>query len=153
MDNSKTNRTMAVILAFILASSGYSVATAGAEYLGVEACAQCHIDEAKKWRGSHHDLAMQVADEETVLGNFNSAGFDYYGIRSLFFKKNGQFYVNTEDAEGKPANFEIKYTFGADPLAAIPGRVRRWPPAGAAHRLGYPPGDGGWTAMVPPISG
>ncbi len=99
---------MAVILALILASAGYSVATAGAEYLGVEVCAQCHIDETETWRGSHHDLAMQVADEKTVLGNFNSAGFDYYGVRNLFFKKNGRFYVNTEDADGKLADFEIK---------------------------------------------
>ena len=74
MINSRTYRKIALIL--ILVSAGYSVVTAAAEYLGVEVCAQCHIDEAKAWRGSHHDLAMQVADEKTGLGNCNSAEFD-----------------------------------------------------------------------------
>jgi Flp pilus assembly protein TadD len=116
MDSSRIYQSLVVVLSMFLADACYNIVAASTEYVGVEACAQCHTDAAKAWRGSHHDLAMQVADEETVLGNFNSAGFDYYGVRSLFFKKNGQFYVNTEDAEGKLADFEIKYTFGADPL-------------------------------------
>src|SRR5262245_56518471 len=36
-------------------------------FVGSARCAGCHPGEAAAWRGSHHDLAMQVADESTVL--------------------------------------------------------------------------------------
>ena len=45
-----------------------------------EACASCHEREHRLWTGSDHDLAMQEATEETVLGNFDNATFRYYGI-------------------------------------------------------------------------
>jgi tetratricopeptide (TPR) repeat protein len=41
---------------------------------------------------------------------------DYYGVRSRFFRKDGKFLVETDDANGKLATFEVKYTFGLDPL-------------------------------------
>ena len=48
--------------------------------VGGQACAACHAAEYKAWKGLHHDLAMQVADEKTALGNFNYAKFNYAGI-------------------------------------------------------------------------
>ena len=37
-----------------------------ATFVGRQACAQCHAREVELWEGSHHDLAMQVADESTA---------------------------------------------------------------------------------------
>jgi predicted CXXCH cytochrome family protein len=51
-----------------------------------------------------------------VLGDFNDASFDYYGVQSRFFKKDGKFLVETDGPDGKLAVFEVKYTFGLDPL-------------------------------------
>ena len=51
-----------------------------------------------------------------MLGNFNDASFDYYGVRSRFFRKDGRFFVETDGPDGRLATFEIKYTFGIDPL-------------------------------------
>ena len=59
---------------------------------------------------------MQHANEKSVLGNFSDAGFDYYGVHSRFFRKDGKFLVETDGPDGKLAIFEIKYTFGLDPL-------------------------------------
>ena len=59
---------------------------------------------------------MQHATDKTVLGNFNEAGFEYYGVRSRFFREGGKFLVETDGADGKLAVFEVKYTFGVDPL-------------------------------------
>lgn len=59
---------------------------------------------------------MQHATDRTVLGDFNDASLDHYGMRSRFFRKDGKFWVETDDADGKLATFEIKYTFGIDPL-------------------------------------
>jgi predicted CXXCH cytochrome family protein len=59
---------------------------------------------------------MQHATVKTVLGDFNDASFDYYGVRSRFFRKDGKYAVETDGADGKLATFEVKYTFGIDPL-------------------------------------
>ena len=61
-------------------------------------------------------LAMQHATDETVLGDFNDASFDHAGVRSRFFRKDGKFLVETDGPDGKLAVFEVKYTFGVDPL-------------------------------------
>jgi hypothetical protein len=87
-----------------------------ASYVGGKACAGCHAKEFEAWRGSHHDLAMQEASDKTVLGNFANAKFNYAGITSTFFKRDGKFFVNTDGPDGKLADFEIKYTFGVTPL-------------------------------------
>ena len=90
----------------------YSVAT----FVGSESCAGCHQAEAKLWNASQHKAAMQHAVDNTVLGDFNEASFDYYGVHSRFFRKDGKFWVETDGADGKLATFEVKYTFGIDPL-------------------------------------
>ena len=95
---------------------GEAAGKSGATYVGATACAQCHVQEHRLWQGSHHQLAMQPANEQTVLGNFNNARFTYAGTTSTFFKRDGRFFVRTDGADGKLADFEIKYTFGVTPL-------------------------------------
>jgi predicted CXXCH cytochrome family protein len=85
-------------------------------FVGSETCAGCHRGEAELWRPSQHRHAMAQATEATVLGDFADVSFDHYGVRSRFFRKDGKFLVETDGPDGKPATFEIKYTFGLDPL-------------------------------------
>ena len=96
-----------------------------AAYVGGASCVGCHSTEAALWRGSHHDLAMQIADETTVLGDFGDAEFAYAGVTSLFFRRDGRFWVRTDGPDGVLADFEIEYTFGVSPLQqyliALPG--------------------------------
>ena len=87
-----------------------------ATFVGSETCAGCHQAEAKLWSASQHKAAMQHATDKTVLGNFDDASFDYYGVHSRFFRKDGKFWVETDGADGQLAVFEVKYTFGIDPL-------------------------------------
>ena len=55
-------------------SSGIETDTiTAAIFVGRQACVQCHAREVELWEGSHHDLAMQNADESTVLGDFDNA--------------------------------------------------------------------------------
>jgi len=79
-------------------------------------CVGCHQHEYQAWRGSHHDLAMQVASDETVLADFGDTTFSYFGVTSRFFKRNGKFFVNTDGPDGELGDFEIKYTFGVELL-------------------------------------
>ena len=85
-------------------------------YVGPAACAACHAGEIEAWQGSHHDRAMQVANERSVLGNFDNATFQYAGITSTFSKRNGNFFVSTDGPDGRLSDYEIKYTFGVTPL-------------------------------------
>jgi predicted CXXCH cytochrome family protein len=59
---------------------------------------------------------MDHATDKTVLGDFSGTTFDYFGVRSRFFRKGEKFLVETDGPDGKLAVFEIKYTFGFDPL-------------------------------------
>jgi Flp pilus assembly protein TadD len=87
-----------------------------AAFVGSEICAGCHHSEARLWRSSQHERAMAHATDKTVLGDFNDASFDNYGVRSRFFRKDGKFLVETDGPDGTLATFEVKYTFGIDPL-------------------------------------
>ena len=87
-----------------------------AEFVGSIACAGCHRQQAGSWGVSQHKAAMQHATDATVLGDFKDAGFNYCGVHSRFFRKDGKFMVETDGADGKLAVFEVKYTFGVDPL-------------------------------------
>jgi tetratricopeptide (TPR) repeat protein len=111
---------LAAGIACAVASGGYAGAQAPARpaagYVGTAACAGCHPKEHDAWRGSHHDRAMEEANEKTVLGNFADARFAYAGVTTRFFRRDGRFFVNTDGPDGKLADFEIRYTFGVYPL-------------------------------------
>jgi Flp pilus assembly protein TadD len=85
-------------------------------YVGARACAECHAEETRRWRGSHHDLAMQEANDRTVLGDFDDARLTYAGVTTSFFRRAGRRFVRTEGPDGRLADFPVAYTFGVAPL-------------------------------------
>src|SRR5271157_3893251 len=93
-------------------AAGPAVPAQTATYVGAERCAPCHEEQTKLWRTSHHAQAMQVANDSTVLGNFNDSHFSKDGITSTFFKKDVQFHVNTDGPDGKLQDFDLPYAFG-----------------------------------------
>ncbi|MCY4507404.1 MAG: cytochrome c3 family protein, partial [Acidobacteria bacterium] len=97
----------------------------GVAYVADADCADCHRPELDAWAGSHHDLAMQVATPETVLGDFDDDAFTHHGVTSRFFRRGDRFFVNTESPDGTPADFELTHILGVEPLqqylAPFPG--------------------------------
>jgi tetratricopeptide (TPR) repeat protein len=87
-----------------------------ATYVGRAACIDCHKDQADAFRGSHHDLAMDVASDDSVLGDFNDATLLTDGITSRMFRDGQRFMVHTEGETGELEDFEVKYVFGVEPL-------------------------------------
>jgi len=85
-------------------------------YIGARSCRGCHPAEFAAWTGSHHDLAMQPAAPDTVLGDFGGAVFHHAGVQSRFFERDGKLFARTDGPDGQLADFEIAYAFGADPL-------------------------------------
>ena len=87
-----------------------------AHFLGDKTCKECHQDQFKKWKGSHHDKSMDVATRETILADFKGEVFKSQGVSSSFFKRNGEFFANTEGPDGKNHDYKIEYVFGITPL-------------------------------------
>ncbi len=123
-----------------------------AQFVGRALCAGCHASQDAAWKGSDHDLAMQAADEASVLGDFANAKFSYAGTSSSFFRRDGKYFVNTDGPDGKLHDYEIKYTFGVHPLQQylieFPGG--RMQPLGIAWDS-RPKGKGGqrWFHLYP----
>ena len=86
------------------------------QYVGRDRCITCHQDQADAFTGSHHDLAMDLATDETVLADFNDVTFEHHGVISRLFRDGQRFMIHTEGEDGEMQDFEIKYVFGVDPL-------------------------------------
>jgi tetratricopeptide (TPR) repeat protein len=87
-----------------------------AEFVGSESCSACHQAQHAAWKTSQHALAMQHASPDTVRGNFDDARYAFDGVTSTFFRRDGKYFVRTDGPDGKLADFEVKYTFGLEPL-------------------------------------
>jgi tetratricopeptide (TPR) repeat protein len=109
------SRSILYSAAFTLLSC-LSLTVAAQEFVGSSQCASCHADEHKLWQDSHHDLAMQVATPDTVLGDFDNASFIYNGITSTFSRDGGTFIVTTDGEDGVLTKFKVQYVFGVYPL-------------------------------------
>lgn len=85
-------------------------------FVGASQCQQCHQQEYQDWQASHHFKAMQVADKNTVLGDFSDLNVGFHGIKSRLYKKGDQFLIDTANEKGETQTYPIKYTFGFHPL-------------------------------------
>jgi Flp pilus assembly protein TadD len=85
-------------------------------YVDEKICSSCHAGQTVAFATSHHAQAMAVASDATVRGDFDNASFEGHGVEAAFFRKDRQFFVRTEGADGKQADFEVKYTFAYEPL-------------------------------------
>ncbi len=108
--------TVSTTIAMLGMVASPPTAAAEATYLGNAACAGCHEQASAHWTNSHHDLAMQEATPDTVLGNFNNATFDYFGVNTTFSQKGDAFFIETDNAAGKLETYRVAYVFGVEPL-------------------------------------
>ncbi len=85
-------------------------------FVGSARCAECHVDAYEQWQGSHHQLAMQVVSETSVLGDFSDVSFTHQGVTTQFYRDGGQFMVRTDGADGTLRDFPVQHVFGVYPL-------------------------------------
>jgi tetratricopeptide (TPR) repeat protein len=91
-------------------------AIAQPSYVGAHTCTACHASEFKAWKGSHHELSMQHANVQSVLGDFDNARYRRNGVTTTFSKRDDRFFIKTDGPEGKLGDYEVRYTFGVAPL-------------------------------------
>jgi len=103
------------LLAGLLLALGAPV-QAAPQLVDEHQCQGCHAEQVEHWQGSHHQLAMQAANDASVLGDFNDITFKSDRETTRFFKRDGGFWVNTPGRDGKPRDFPVAYAFGVEPL-------------------------------------
>lgn len=103
-------------LLLLLLSSLLSIGVNASQYVGSKNCKSCHQEQFKDWQGSHHERAMDHANDQSVRGNFNDVTVEFDGKQNRFFRKGDQFWVNIADGKGKFSDYQISYTFGYEPL-------------------------------------
>ncbi len=106
----------ATIIVFECCKPGVPDALPKNEFTGNASCQNCHKQEHGEWLSSHHYMAMQPANDTTVLGDFNGATLTADGVTTKFYKRDGKFYMHTEDETGAYREMEVKYIFGFTPL-------------------------------------
>lgn len=119
--------------AVVLFCGGYGFAQRPPEeqvvYLSSQACMQCHAEQYSSWQKSHHAGAWNRPDSSTVLGDFSDAVFVHDGVETRFARKNGDYIIKTQGADGQMRDYTVKYTAGITPLQQYlietePGRLQ-----------------------------
>ncbi len=59
---------------------------------------------------------MQTVTNDTVLGDFADAEFEYFGETTRFLTDDDGFVVRTAGPDGSLQDFRIAYAFGVEPL-------------------------------------
>ncbi len=85
-------------------------------FAGSASCGSCHQEQFSAWQGSHHQLAMQAANAETVLGDFSGTRVPYFATSATFSERNGRFFATVEGPTGQLDEYEVTHTFGVAPL-------------------------------------
>lgn len=76
----------------------------------------CHVEEGDRWRGSHHDLAMQAPTTSSVLGDFTGDTLRSGDETYVPFRKGDAFLIRASGPDGSRQDFPVRYAFGVDPL-------------------------------------
>ena len=101
------------ILLFLFVASQLVLAQ---DFVGSENCASCHQEAFNNWQSSHHRHAMELANSDSVLGDFVDSSFDYLGNKTRFYQRDDDFFVETDNSAGELEEFKVSYTFGFYPL-------------------------------------
>ncbi len=101
------------------AEAGERSSPAHPGHVGSDSCRSCHSDAYQAWQGSHHDLAMQPATADSVLGDFDNARFTHRGVTTTFRREDQNFIVHTAGEDGRMADFPVRYVFGVEPLQQL----------------------------------
>ena len=86
------------------------------QFVGAQNCKECHLNAYNDWKGSHHDRAMDLASDSTVLGDFADRTLQAQGHTYRMYRKDGKFFVYSDGEDGQMHDFEVKYVFGYTPL-------------------------------------
>jgi tetratricopeptide (TPR) repeat protein len=102
-----------------------------ARYVGSAACGDCHEEQWAAWSESHHHRAIQLATQDTVLGDFHGEAVTPGHSERPVVDAAGAFSVHSKGSAGAPVSYPVRYTFGHTPLQQYlldvgGGRLQAW---------------------------
>lgn len=97
-------------------TTGQAAGSAQPQWVEESQCQSCHNAAFADWQGSHHQLAMQPANEQTILGDFSGQQIASDAESSAFVRGDDAFVIRTPDTNGQSDDFKVAYTFGLEPL-------------------------------------
>lgn len=91
-------------------------ALAAPDYVGSDACSDCHQEATDAWKGSHHALAWTTPTAENIVGDFNNSEFTLNGITTRFTQDADQFFIETDGPDGEMTKYPVSGVIGIEPL-------------------------------------
>ncbi|MBU0463222.1 MAG: hypothetical protein KKE12_06370 [Proteobacteria bacterium] len=90
------------------------------DYVGSTRCGECHDKIYYNWKSTKHPYKISEANKKTVVGDFwtnntlklKDKRDDIEKVVAKMSEKDGKFYAETYDAQGKMNQFEIIYNIG-----------------------------------------
>ena len=83
-----------------------------ADYVGPQACGECHAENYANWRKHPHSRMNMSATAETVLGDFSGLTLAYAGRQALFRREGDHFLVEYYNEQQLLRGFRITRVIG-----------------------------------------
>jgi hypothetical protein len=104
------------------------------DYVGPEACSDCHEDNYRSWLGHPHRRMNQLATEATVIGDFDGRSVEADGVTARFARAPGGEYTVSLERPGSPRRaYRVTRTIGSRFKQFYAGVVTEGAPVGK-HR-------------------
>lgn len=112
---------------------------AARDYIGPDACGECHLDQHARWKTSLHAVMNQRAERATVIGDFRDVTLGYRGGTVKF----GRDLSMTLTKDGSTTRYRITRTIGKRGLQEYVG-VADGSSIEVRLPFGWWPRRGGW---------
>lgn len=86
------------------------------QYVGTEACRDCHVDAAKAWDQSHHAQAWMMPSDQSVVADFDGTTFAHDGMSVIFSKDEAGHFAKVTEKNGVTAQYPVHSVAGIEPL-------------------------------------
>jgi len=118
---------IAVLLVISNSAAGFAQVV---DYVGSDACTDCHQAEARVWAGSHHARAWTEATSDNILADFMGTEFTLDDMTARFrVGADGRHYTEVTERDGQTTEYPIHSVVGIEPLQqylieTAPGRLQ-----------------------------
>ena len=83
-----------------------------AEYVGSEACRECHPSYNEGWLRTRHPYQEQLASADTIVAPFDGEPFTMDGVEMSAWEQDGRYFVRTLGPDGEMRDYPVLRTIG-----------------------------------------
>ncbi len=99
------------------------------DYVGSDACSDCHKEETEAWESSYHALAWTEVEDGHVQADFDGTRFSHDGMSVAFADQDGALTAQVTEKDGVTTTYPVHSVVGIAPLQQYlfetePGRLQ-----------------------------